>query len=93
MSNAAYSNALPVSVVMARLREATEHASHEFLHCQLNLLDPNAFEPAGLLTSSQITDAYLLGLACAHGHRLVTFDSTLNLASVPAATSANLLVL
>ncbi len=41
----------------------------------------------------QLTNAYLLALAVAHGGRFVTFDRGLPLSAVPAATADALVVL
>jgi uncharacterized protein len=41
----------------------------------------------------QVTDAYLLALAVHRGGRFVTFDRSVALSAVPAATAANLTVL
>jgi predicted nucleic acid-binding protein len=40
----------------------------------------------------QVTDAYLLALATARGGRFATFDRSVVLSAVPAATPHNLLV-
>jgi hypothetical protein len=40
----------------------------------ISLLDNERFDAARLLSSAQVTDSYLLGLACAHGGLLASFD-------------------
>lgn len=55
---------------------------HEFWGEDISLLAGTVFDTAKILTSAQVTDTYLLGLAAAHGGRLVTFDSRLSFAAV-----------
>jgi uncharacterized protein len=93
MSNSAYANPMPIAVVIARLREATEASGHESLNCSPSLLDNNLFVPYGLLTSAQVTDTYLLGLAVISGHRFVTFDSRISLRAVRDAKPEHLVVI
>jgi uncharacterized protein len=93
MSNPAYANPMPIAIVIARLLEAIEASEHESLNCNSSLLDKKLFDPNGLLTSAQVTDAYLLGLAVIHDHRFVTFDSRISLRAVQGATAQHLAVL
>jgi uncharacterized protein len=90
MSNPSYPNAVPLAEVISRLREATHHAGHESLDCDVSLLDDLRFDPSRLLASSQLTDIYLLGLAVAHRHSLVTFDTRISLLAVQGASSEHL---
>lgn len=60
------------------LRRLTEHPGHGFWPDAISLGDPRLFDLQHLLTSSQITDAYLLGLAVKNGGRLATFDRRLS---------------
>ena len=50
---------------------------HEFWPDVISILDPQIVDCARLLSSSQITDTYLLALATAHHGRLATFDRRL----------------
>jgi uncharacterized protein len=93
MSNPAYANPMPIAIVIARLMEAVEASEHESLNCSPSLLDKKLFDPNGLLTSAQVTDTYLLGLAVIHNHRFVTFDSRISLRAVQGATAQHLAVL
>ena len=43
----------------------------------ISMLDATRFDMARLLSSGQVTDSYLLALACAHGGQLATFDQRL----------------
>jgi uncharacterized protein len=59
----------------------------------LSLLDEARFDSNRLLGHRQVTDAYLLGLAVAHGLRLVTFDAHMPLRMVQRAEVGHVLVL
>jgi toxin-antitoxin system PIN domain toxin len=50
---------------------------HVFWPDDISLLDAEKLDPARLLSASQVTDSYLLALACAHGGKLATFDRRL----------------
>jgi toxin-antitoxin system PIN domain toxin len=50
---------------------------HVFWPDDISLLDAEKLDPARLLNASQVTDSYLLALACAHGGKLATFDRRL----------------
>ena len=50
---------------------------HVFWPADISILDPGWIDPEKLLTSSQITDSYLLALAIRHGGKLATFDGRL----------------
>lgn len=50
---------------------------HVFWPDDISILDRKRFNTACLLNSGQITDSYLLALACAHRGQLATFDQRL----------------
>jgi toxin-antitoxin system PIN domain toxin len=50
---------------------------HVFWSDDISMLDATKFDMARLLSSGQVTDSYLLALACAHGGQLATFDRRL----------------
>ncbi len=50
---------------------------HVFWPDDVSLLDGKRIDAKRLLNSSQVTDSYLLALACAHGGQLATFDRRL----------------
>ena len=56
---------------------------HEFWPDGISLLDAARLDAARLLNSAQVTDSYLLALACARGGRLATFDRRLVTDAVP----------
>lgn len=85
----------PVSPAQAidLLTTACSSGHHEFWPCDLSLLDPQVVDGSRLHGPRQVTDAYLLALAMAHGGRFVTFDRSLSLSSVRGATEGHLAVL
>jgi uncharacterized protein len=93
MSNTAYANPMPIALVIARLREATNSANHQSLDCGPSLLNEMQFDANKLLTSAQISDAYLLGIAVVNGHRFVTFDARISLQAVRGVVKENLAVI
>lgn len=50
---------------------------HAFWPDDISLLDAEKLDAARLLDSGQVTDSYLLALACAHNGQLATFDRRL----------------
>lgn len=63
-----------VAQLMMALRALPGHA---FWPDDISLLDAKRIDSARLLGAGQVTDSYLLALACAHGGRLATFDRRL----------------
>lgn len=95
MSSAGYSKAVRQSVadITSLLRQACAHTDHQFWPDDLTLRDSQVFDVTRLHGSRQITDAYLLALAMAHGGRFVTFDGAIPLSAVHGAAKKHLLVL
>jgi toxin-antitoxin system PIN domain toxin len=50
---------------------------HQFWPDDISLLDAEKIDTARLLSSGQVTDSYLLALACANNGQLATFDRRL----------------
>ena len=75
------------------LEQACSTAYHEFWPCDISFLDNAVVDRSRVHGPRQVTDAYLLALATCRGGRFVTFDRSVALSAVPAATSANLTVL
>jgi toxin-antitoxin system PIN domain toxin len=73
-----------VARLMARVRD---HPGHRFWADDLSLLDDELFDLNRLLSCSQVTDAYLLGLAIRHGGQLATLDRRLVVDPVRAGAS------
>ena len=64
------------------LTELLALPGHVFWPDDISLFDTRTVDTARLLNSRQVTDTYLLALACAHGGQLATFDSHLVTAAV-----------
>ena len=75
------STGTPAAVVplMAALRALPGHA---FWPDDISLADAERIDASRLLSSAQVTDSYLLALACAHGGQLASFDRRLVTAAV-----------
>ena len=93
MAQPAYPNQQPAQLVAARLVEACGHPSHAFWPQQISLLQDGLIRWEHILGPRQITDAYLLALAVAHGGRLVSFDQRIEPQQVPGATASHLCVI
>ncbi|MBW3604574.1 MAG: PIN domain-containing protein [Actinobacteria bacterium] len=78
---------------IARLSRAAATEHHEFWLCSVSLLDEHTIDRSRIHGPRQVTDAYLLALATAHGGRFVTFDQSMALTAVKAASNDNLVVL
>lgn len=55
----------------------TALAGHAFWPDSISLLDSQKLDASRLLNSAQVTDSYLLALACANGGKLASFDRRL----------------
>ena len=90
MSQASYPGARPVAQITERLRAALNHSSHKFWPDDISLADPDIVDDTRVHGARQITDTYLLALACKNSGRLVTFDSGIALSAVKRATARHL---
>lgn len=93
MSQPGYPNPVPAAQVAARLAEASQHPSHQFWPDTISLLQPGSLKWDEVLSSRQVTDAYLLALTVEQGGRFVTLDRGVPLASVSGASATHLVVL
>jgi uncharacterized protein len=93
ISLAGYPGARPISDVVDRLREMTVQSVHEFWADDISVLDSARIDVRRVHGSQQLTDAYLLALAVAHGGRLVTFDRAMPVSAVVGVASESLLQL
>ncbi|MEO8925809.1 MAG: TA system VapC family ribonuclease toxin [Caulobacteraceae bacterium] len=62
------------AVVAPSLLSLRSLPGHQFWPDDISLLDSRLFDSSRLLRSDQITDSYLLALACTKGGKLATFD-------------------
>lgn len=93
MSLDAYPRAQSVAAVATRLREATSMYFHEFWPDEISALDPLRFEQDRWLTSRQITDAYLLGLAVQRNGVFVTLERGIDRNLVRGAQAHHLVMI
>jgi toxin-antitoxin system PIN domain toxin len=92
ISQPRYPSPVPPALAAERLAHACSGSQHEFWACDLSVLDPAAVDCTRVHGPRQVTDAYLLALAVAHGGRLVTFDRSVPTAAVPGAGPQHLVV-
>lgn len=76
-----------------RLRSFCGSGHHRFWSETVSLIDTKLFAPSFVRGYRQLTDVYLLGLACKMGGCLATFDRTIPLAAVKGATRDTLQVI
>lgn len=62
--------------------------NHSFWPDSISLLDAALVRPAGLVTSNQVTDTYLLALAVANKGRLATLDRRISPVAVAGGADA-----
>lgn len=78
-----------VAPIVARLRLLPGHV---FWTDDLSLLGCDFVDPAGIATTAQVTDTYLLALAIAHDGQLATFDRRLSPTAVRRGRAALCLI-
>ena len=93
MSQPAYPQAVSPKQAAGVLRAATATKHHEFWPDDISLLDDRHVDLQRVHGPRQLTDAYLLALAVAHGGRFVTFDAGIARSAVPKARAQHVLVL
>lgn len=93
LSLSAYRNSHSPADVALRLGGAVAGSDHEFWPDSVSLLDAGRARWDHVLTSRQVTDAYLLALAVSHGARLVTLDRGIGVKSIAGAQAKHLLTL
>ena len=93
LSQPGYPNHLTVTEAIRRLRLAVSTPYHLFIPDDISLLDDNLVNDLALSGPSQITDAYLLALAIAHGAQFVTLDKQIPISAIPTTPKHSLLIL
>jgi uncharacterized protein len=81
------------ATVFASLRALCSSGPHEFWPDAVSLRDESLFDASAIVSSRQLTDVYLLGLATRMGGTLATFDAGIPLRAVKGATPENLTVI
>lgn len=93
-SQPSYSRPLSLAEAYAQLLDVTSSQRHQFIADDISLLDDTLVRFSGLAGPKQLTDAYLLALAMAHGARLVTLDRRILLMNaVRGANASHIVVL
>jgi toxin-antitoxin system PIN domain toxin len=78
VGNARYPNSPGTPAAVAQLMTGLcALPGHVFWPDDISLLDTKKLDATRILSSAQVTDSYLLALACAHGGKLATFDRRL----------------
>ena len=93
LSQPRYPNPLSINEAIRRLRLAVSTPYHLFLPDDISLLDDAILDGVSLSGPNQITDAYLLALAIAHGAQFVTLDKQVPLTTARYATHESLVIL
>jgi toxin-antitoxin system PIN domain toxin len=93
VSQPGYPNPTSLPEAFLRLRRATSTPWHAYWPSDTSLLDNARFDESRLHGPRQLTDAYLLGLAVAHGGRFATFDQRIALSAVRGADREHLVVI
>jgi uncharacterized protein len=84
-----YSNSPGTPAAVAEvLAEFLSLPGHLFWPDDISLLDSANIDISRVLNNRQVTDTYLLALACAHGGHLATFDRRLVASAVYAGAAA-----
>lgn len=82
----------PPAIVASVVTSLRNQSGHNFWPDDISLFDEAYIETGKLLSHRQVTDSYLLALAIAHGGRLASFDTRLQVAGVRGAKDGLLLV-
>lgn len=94
LSNAGYADPPQAPLdTAARLKQFCESGGHEFWPDEISIRDLRPAQSGFALSHKQITDVYLLALACHHDGRLATFDRSIPLAAIEGATLRHLEVI
>jgi uncharacterized protein len=82
-----------VATLAEHLTRFRRDPHHEFWPDAISILDDAVFNLPVVRGPRQLTDVFLLGLAVAHGGRLVTFDQSIPSGAVNGATLESLEVI
>lgn len=78
VGNTRYPNSAGTPAAVAQLMSTLcALPGHQFWSDDISLQDSEKIDASRLLSSAQVTDSYLLALACAHAGKLATFDRRL----------------
>ena len=80
------------AAVASKLASLCALPGHAFWPDDISLMDARYIDPSRLLSSAQVTESYLLALACAHDGQLATLDRKLVVNAVSGGSRALCLV-
>lgn len=92
MSQSAYPNAQPLSVLVPMLQRATRHPLHRLWPDDISMLDDSHFHHGHIHGARQLTDLYLLALSVRNEGRLVSFDQRIPTSAVSGASRSHLVI-
>ena len=90
VSHPSYPKPVAANDAVQILLRACNHPAHAFWPDDVTLTDDRLFDYGHLLSSGQVTDAYLLGLAVKHDGHFITLDQRINVAAVREASPSHL---
>ncbi|KAA8969646.1 TA system VapC family ribonuclease toxin [Mycobacterium sp.] len=90
VSQPRYPSPVPPAQAIGRLARAAATDYHQYWPCSVSLLDNELIDYSRLHGHRQVTDAYLLALATAHGGRFATLDQSIPIDAVRHAGADNL---
>lgn len=93
ISQPRYTSPLSTATAADLLARTRSGGPHEFWPCDVSVLDGEQVDRSRLLGPQQVTDAYLLALAVAHGGRFITLDARIDPSAVRGAGPEHLEVL
>jgi toxin-antitoxin system PIN domain toxin len=94
LSNPAYAAPLARPAdLLSSLRTFSTSPGHRFWDAAVSLCDESVCDPAFIRGHRQVTDVYLLALACRMGGALATFDRTIPLRAVRGAPAEALQII
>ena len=93
VSQPRYPSPIPPAQAIELLGQACTTRHHAFWNCDQSILDDRVVDRSRLHGPRQVTDAYLLALACANEGRFVTFDRSVPTSAVVGASEHHLVVI
>ena len=93
MSQPKYGNPKSIHEMLGVVSQFQDDSSHDFWSDDISIAAPEILDRKVVVTSSMLTDLYLLALAVKHSGCLVTFDTRIPRNAIIGARADHLLVL
>jgi toxin-antitoxin system PIN domain toxin len=93
VSQPRYPSPIPPAQAIGLLGHACTTRHHAFWVCDMSILDDRVVDRSRLHGPRQVTDAYLVALACANEGRFVTFDRSVPTSTVVGASEHHIVVI